>query len=101
MNYLIKRRISLKTLTKKMGRIEKIREICNISIEEKRASKEIGSSLEADIIIELNQNFIGHINVDFAELTITSSAKVVESLDDDDKVKHNYSQGDSLLYVGR
>ncbi len=33
----------------------KIRNICNISIEEKRASKEIGSSLEADLKINLNQ----------------------------------------------
>ncbi len=33
----------------------KIRNICNISIEEKRAGKEIGSSLEADLKIQLSK----------------------------------------------
>ena len=35
-------------LEKKWSELVKIRDVCNISIEEKRASKEIGSSLEAD-----------------------------------------------------
>ena len=34
-------------LSEKWSELIKIRNICNISIEEKRASKEIGSSLEA------------------------------------------------------
>ena len=42
-------------LSKKWIELIKIRDICNISIEEKRASKEIGSSLEASLKIELNQ----------------------------------------------
>jgi isoleucyl-tRNA synthetase len=32
-----------------MVELKKIRDICNLSIEEKRASKEIGSSLEASL----------------------------------------------------
>ena len=34
-------------LTERWSQLIKLRDICNISIEEKRASKEIGSSLEA------------------------------------------------------
>ena len=41
-------------INKKWIEILKIRNICNASIEEKRASKEIGSSLEADLKINLN-----------------------------------------------
>ena len=55
----------------------KIRDICNISIEEKRASKEIGSSLEADLKIELSKKLKEITeNIDFSELCITSKAKV-------------------------
>ena len=55
----------------------KIRNICNISIEEKRASKEIGSSLEADIKIQLNKELKDLTeNVDFSELCITSKAEI-------------------------
>ena len=44
----------------------KIRNICNISIEEKRATKEIGSSLEAKLKINLDKK-LSEIteNVDF------------------------------------
>ena len=46
----------------------KIRNICNISIEEKRASKEIGSSLEAEIDVQLNDKYKDIIdNVDLSE----------------------------------
>ena len=56
----------------------KIRNICNISIEEKRASKEIGSSLEAKLVINLDKK-LSEItkNIDFSELCITSSAEVI------------------------
>ena len=56
----------------------KIRNICNISIEEKRASKEIGSSLEAKLVINLDKKLSEIIkNIDFSELCITSSAEVI------------------------
>ncbi|MDC1155960.1 isoleucine--tRNA ligase [Candidatus Pelagibacter sp.] len=56
----------------------KIRNTCNISIEEKRASKEIGSSLEAKLIINLDKN-LSEItkNINFSELCITSGAEVI------------------------
>ena len=64
-------------LSEKWSELIKIRNICNISIEEKRASKEIGSSLEADLKINLNQKLQKVIsNIDFSELCITSKAEV-------------------------
>ena len=62
---------------KKWLELIKIRDICNISIEEKRANKEIGSSLEADLDIKLNNKFKQIVeNVDFSELCITSKAEI-------------------------
>ena len=62
-------------LNNRWKEILKIRDICNLSIEEKRASKEIGSSLEADIVIKLNSKFLKLTkNIDFAELCITSKS---------------------------
>jgi len=64
-------------LNEKWSELKKIRDVCNISIEEKRASKEIGSSLEANLLINLNEKlFKFSENVDFAELCITSAAKI-------------------------
>ena len=55
----------------------KIRDKCNSSIELKRASKEIGSSLEANLKIFLNDNLIKlSKGTDFSELCITSEAKI-------------------------
>ena len=55
----------------------KIRNICNISIEEKRANKEIGSSLEANLNIHLDQKLEEMTkNIDFSELCITSKAEI-------------------------
>jgi isoleucyl-tRNA synthetase len=69
-----------KELYKKWTELKKIRDICNISIEAKRASKEIGSSLEANLIINLNKDLYEISNkIDFSELCITSSAIVQKS----------------------
>ena len=64
-------------LNLKWTELIKIRNMCNISIEEKRASKEIGSSLEASLKINLDKklNDISK-DIDFSELCITSSAEV-------------------------
>jgi len=65
-------------LNQKWLNLIKIRNICNISIEEKRASKDIGSSLEAKLIINLDKKLFEITkNVDFSELCITSSAEVI------------------------
>ena len=64
-------------LSEKWVELINIRNICNISIEEKRASKEIGSSLEADLKIQLSQKLKELTkNTDFSELCITSKAEV-------------------------
>jgi len=64
-------------LNNKWLELIKIRDICNISIEEKRASKEIGSSLEAELRININQKLKElSKNIDFSELCITSRAYV-------------------------
>ena len=64
-------------LNKKWVELKKIRDICNISIEAKRASKEIGSSLEANLTIFLNEKLFKITeNVDFSEICITSAVKI-------------------------
>ena len=55
----------------------KIRDVCNLSIEEKRSEKIIGSSLEALLKIKLNkENFEIVKDIDLSELCITSSVQV-------------------------
>ena len=65
-------------LNEKWMELIKIRNICNMSIEEKRSLKEIGSSLEAELKIELNKKFKDTTNnIDFSEFCITSKAEVI------------------------
>ena len=73
-------------LNQKWLELIKIRNVCNISIEEKRASKEIGSSLEASLKINLDKklNDISK-DVDFSELCITSNA-IIEKTESDEIV---------------
>ena len=62
----------------------KIRDVCNLSIEEKRAEKLIGSSLEASIKIRLDkEKFKIFSDIDFAELCITSNAQIEQSEDNE------------------
>ena len=64
-------------LNNKWTELIKIRDKCNSSIEIKRASKEIGSSLEANLTILLNDKLIElSKGTDFSELCITSGAKI-------------------------
>ena len=64
-------------LAEKWSELMKIRDECNISIEEKRASKEIGSSLEAELNIRLNDKYKDVItNIDLSELCIVSKTEV-------------------------
>ena len=81
-------------LSEKWKKLKKIRDICNISIEAKRTSKEIGSSLEANLIINLNEElFKISNNIDFSELCITSSAVVEQSDLKDVKVETEKAEG--------
>ncbi len=73
-------------LSNKWNEIMQIRETCNLQIEKKRAEKEIGSSLEAALIIKLNKEKFEILNdIDFAEICITSSAKI-ELIDGDEVI---------------
>ena len=70
-------------LNNKWTELIKIRDKCNSSIELKRASKEIGSSLEVDLKIYLNEKLIKlSTGTDFSELCITSGA-MIEKINND------------------
>ena len=72
-------------LNKKWEQLFKIKEKANIAIEEKRATKEIGSSLEADIEITANKkNFELLKDLDLAEYFITSKAEKFLSKDNEE-----------------
>jgi isoleucyl-tRNA synthetase len=72
----------------------KIRDACNLSIEEKRAEKIIGSSLEASINIKLNKDKYNiYKNIDFAELCITSIAEIEEYNQDKIKIETTQAKG--------
>ncbi len=74
-------------LGERWSKLINIRNFCNLSIEEKRASKEIGSSLESSIEITLSQELFENFkDVDFAEICITSSAKINQGSDNEIKV---------------
>jgi isoleucyl-tRNA synthetase len=81
-------------LNQKWLELIKIRNICNISIEEKRTSKEIGSSLEASLKINLDKK-LNQISkdVDFSELCITSSAEVSYLENSETKVQTTKAEG--------
>jgi isoleucyl-tRNA synthetase len=81
-------------LNQKWLELIKIRNICNISIEEKRASKEIGSSLEASLKINLDKKLIDiSKDIDFSELCITSSAEVFYLENSETKVQTTKAEG--------
>jgi len=81
-------------LNEKWVEYVKIRDLCNVSIEEKRVAKEIGSSLEATLIIELDKKSLELIKgVDLAELCITSSVTIKESKDQNIQVETKKAEG--------
>ena len=83
-----------KELNNKWIELIKIRDICNISIEEKRANKDIGSSLEASVEIKMNKKLFDiSKNIDFAELCITSYADILEHDDKSIMVKTSKAKG--------
>jgi len=81
-------------LNNKWIKLLKIRDICNLSIEEKRANKEIGSSLEAELKVRLDkENFQLMQGVDLAELCITSLAEIQNSTSNEIVVETTKAQG--------
>ena len=69
-----------KNLNEKWKQLFKIKQEANIAIEEKRTTKEIGSSLEAELKIKTNdKNFKLLEGLDLAEYFITSKAEKFQS----------------------
>jgi isoleucyl-tRNA synthetase len=68
------------SLANRWVKLFKIKQNANVAIEEKRAKKEIGSSLEAEIKLTVNnQNFELLKDMDLAEYFITSKAEKIKS----------------------
>ena len=81
-------------LNKKWLELLKIRDVCNLSIEEKRINKSIGSSLEAALIVKIDKKRLQIIEgIDLSELCITSSVKIQENSVEDILVETNKAEG--------
>ena len=82
-------------LNEKWIKLLKIRDVCNLSIEDKRTKKEIGSSLEASLIIQLDEKNLKIIdNIDLSELCITSSAIIKDGKYDEVSVETIKAEGE-------
>jgi isoleucyl-tRNA synthetase len=83
-----------KRLSDKWEQLFKIKQEANIAIEEKRSSKEIGSSLEAEIKLFLNKDKFDLLrDLDLAEYLITSKAEKVLSEKDGVKIEVKKANG--------
>ena len=72
----------------------KIKQEANIAIEAKRSSKEIGSSLEAEVKLSVNKNKFELLkNLDLAEYLITSKAEKILNKNDEMKIEVNKAKG--------
>ena len=81
-------------LDKKWKDLFAIKQKVNIAIEEKRAQKEIGSSLEADVSLHLKDADIKLLEgLDLEEYFITSKVNLQKSLDQDMKIEVKRSSG--------
>ena len=75
-----------KKLYEKWEKLKIIRNVVNAAIEVKRSSKDVGSSLEADIEIYLNSEYLELVkDINLSEYFITSKA-VARNMVDDDKI---------------
>ena len=75
-------------LNNKWEELLKIKQEANIAIETKRSSKEIGSSLEAEIKLLVNKKKFDLLeNLDLAEYFITSKAEKILSQNDEIKIE--------------
>lgn len=81
-------------LNKKWIELYGIKQEVNIAIEEKRSSKEIGSSLEAEILIHANErifNLLEGLNLE--EYFITSKAEKIKDANDKLKIVVKKARG--------
>jgi len=75
-------------LFQKWDKLKTVRNVVNAAIEVKRASKEIGSSLEADIKVYLDKEYLEvSSGVDLSEYFITSKAEVKPMTEDNNFFK--------------
>ena len=83
-----------KELNDKWDELFKIKQEANIAIETKRSSKEIGSSLEAEIKLSVDKRKFDLLkNLDLAEYFITSKAEKVLIKDEEMKIEVNKAKG--------
>ena len=81
-------------LNDKWDQLFKIKQEANIAIEAKRSSKEIGSSLEADVKLNVDEaNFELLKNLDLAEYLITSKAEKILSKNKETKIEVRKAKG--------
>ena len=81
-------------LNDKWDQLFKIKQEANIAIEEKRSSKEIGSSLETDIKLTVNKKKFELLNnLDLAEYLITSKAEKILSENEEMKIEVSRAKG--------
>ena len=83
-----------KRLSEKWDQLLKIKQHANIAIEEKRSSKEIGSSLEAEVKLTIDKNNFELLkNLDLAEFLITSKAEKFLSQNKEMKIEVYKAKG--------
>ena len=81
-------------LNEKWENLFEIKQDANVAIEEKRSSKEIGSSLEAEIKLSVNKNKFELLNnLDLAEYFITSKAEKILSDSDETTIEVSKAVG--------
>ena len=74
-----------KKIFEKWEKLKIVRNVTNAAIEVKRSSKDIGSSLEADIEVYLGEKYLNSVNdINLSEFFITSHAKA-KSMTNSDK----------------
>ncbi len=82
-------------INNKWTQLLKIRDICNLSIEEKRGNKEIGSSLEASLLLKLSEKDLKVTEgVDLSEVCITSEVIIEKNKNENIEVKTKKAEGD-------
>ena len=69
----------------KLEKLKIVRNVTNAAIEVKRSSKELGSSLEADVEVHLGEQYLKFVkDINLSEFFITSNAKA-KSMSNNDK----------------
>ena len=81
-------------IAKKWEKVKDVRKVITGALEVKRADKTIGSSLEANLIINLNEKMIKFTSgIDFSELCITSAARIEKIKSEEIVVKTIKAEG--------